>query len=216
MPRWIWIALASLFFLWCWREFRSPDLAQLKQAGSNTVDCPLPEKFQQPNSTLQSDIGNRIEEIKLDEATIIPQAGFSLQARVLSRENYSFDAGAEFSPVDLALGWGPMAEPDVTEKLNISQSGRWYHYSWDRDGPPIPLREMISHSANMHMVPASTEVAESLEEVSEGDVIELNGWLIQIKKPDGWKWQSSLSREDSGAGACELIYVCTIEVKNNL
>ena len=27
---------------------------------------------------------------------------------------------------------------------------------------------------------------------------------------DGWRWRSSLTRDDSGGGACELVYVCSI------
>ena len=107
-----------------------------------------------------------------------------------------------------------MAEPGMAKKLNVSQSTRWYRYSWGNDGPPIPLNEIISHSANMHMVPASNAVAQSLKQVSANDVVELNGWLIRIEKNNGWRWQSSLSRDDSGDGACELVYVCSIQVKN--
>jgi hypothetical protein len=217
MPRWMWITLASLLLILCWLGLRPLQPVELRTTDTNGINvgnCPLPEKFRQPDSPLQSNTGNRIQEIKLGEATIIPLAGFSLQARVLSRENYSFDAGAEFSPIDLALGWGPMAEPGMAEKLNISQSGRWYRLSWNSDGPPIPLSEIINHSANMHMVPASNAVADSFKQVSEDDMVELNGWLIRIEKPDGWKWQSSLSRSDSGDGSCELVYVCSIEIKN--
>jgi hypothetical protein len=215
MPRWLWITLASMLLLLCWVGLRSPKPAQL--AGNNNSnginDCPLPDNFRRADVPLQSDINNRIQAISLGDATLTPLAGFSLQARVLARENYRLDAGAEFSPVDLALGWGPMAEPGMAEKLNISQSGRFYRYSWGGDGPPIPQNDIISNSANMHMVPANNAVAESLNNVSENDVVELNGWLIRIEKNNGWHWQSSLTRDDSGDGACELVYVCSIKVK---
>jgi len=108
-----------------------------------------------------------------------------------------------------------MTRGDATlaEKLNVTQSGRWYRYSWGSEGPPLALEEIISHSANMHMVPANDEVATSLARVHSNDVVELDGWLIRIEKHDGWRWQSSLSRNDSGNGACELVYVCSIQVK---
>ena len=38
----------------------------------------------------------------------------------------------------------------------------------------------------------------------------LAGWLVQADASDGWRWRSSLSRDDSGAGACEVVYVCSI------
>lgn len=214
MPRWLWITLGSLLLLATWLGLRSPSPIQTPSPGNQSAGiCPPPDKFKRADTPLQSDVNNRIGVLELGETKVTPLAGFSLQARVLGREDYRFDAGAEFSPTDLALGWGPMSETGMADKLNVSQSSRWYRYSWGGDGPPIPLEDIISHSANMHMVPANSAVAESLKKISENDVVELNGWLIRIEKNDGWRWQSSLSRSDSGDGACELVYVCSIEVK---
>ena len=42
---------------------------------------------------------------------LTPLADFEVEARVLSVENYSMDGGARLSPIDFALGWGPMAQP---------------------------------------------------------------------------------------------------------
>ena len=39
------------------------------------------------------------------------------------------------------------------------------------------------------------------------DLVFLKGALIEIQSSDGWRWRSSLSREDTGAGACELMRV---------
>jgi len=214
MPRWLWITLGSLLLLLGWLGLHSPKPTYVDTANASSNICPMPDKFRQADSPLQSDVNNRISVMQMGDAKITPLAGFSLQARVLSRTNYSFDTGSDFSPTDLTLGWGPMASPGMAKKLNISQSGRWYRYSWGGEGPPIPLEEIISHSANMHMVPANPAVADALGRVSSDDVIELNGWLIRIDKDNGWHWQSSLTREDSGDGACELVYVCSIDVKH--
>lgn len=208
MPRWLWITLGSLLLLIAWLELRSPSATQTR-----TNICPMPAKFSRVDTPLQSEVDDRIGVMQLGESKFTPLAGFSLQARVLAREDYSLDAGSEFSPTDLVLGWGPMSESGMAEKLNISQSSRWYRYSWNGDGPPIPLDDIINNSANMHMVPANNKVAEALNHISGNDTVELNGWLIRIEKNDGWRWQSSLSRSDSGGGACELVYVCSIELK---
>lgn len=213
MPRWLWLTLAVLILLLCWLGLRSPESSTFTPANSGNSLCPMPEKFRDIDQPLQSDVDNRIQAMTRGDASLVPLAGFSLHARVLSRENYRVGNEAEFSPVDLALGWGPMAKPGMAEKLNVSQSGRWYRYSWGSEGPPLALEEIIRHSANMHMVPANDEVATSLARVHSNDVVELDGWLIRIEKKDGWRWQSSLSRSDSGNGACELVYVCSIQVK---
>ncbi|MGH8108819.1 MAG: hypothetical protein ACREO1_08925 [Arenimonas sp.] len=214
MSRLIWIILALLLLLVGWQSLGSSSTPQYLAASSNgNAGCPLPEKFTNPDKPLQSDVNNRIQAMQLGNTRIVPLAGISLQARVLSREDYRLGTEAEFSPTDLALGWGPMAKLGMADKLNINQSGRFYRYSWGNEGPPIPPNEIISNSANMHLVPSSTSVAEMLGRVSSDDIVELQGWLIRIEKSDGWRWQSSLSRDDTGSGACELVYVCAIEVK---
>lgn len=141
-----------------------------------------------------------------------PLADFALRARVLSRENYFADAGADLSPLDLALGWGRMADPAVYEPLNISQGGRWYRYSW-RDQPPIPPQEIIESSANMHLIAATPAVERALKNARKGAYIRITGKLVEATRPDGWRWTSSLTRTDSGARACELVFVESAEVE---
>ncbi|MBT8449447.1 MAG: hypothetical protein KJO69_07135 [Gammaproteobacteria bacterium] len=53
-------------------------------------------------------------------------ASFSLKAKVLSIEHYYADKGSSISPVDLALGWGPMSDETVLQQIEISQSNRFY------------------------------------------------------------------------------------------
>ena len=59
---------------------------------------------------------------------ITPMATFDIKARVLAVEGYSFDRAADLSPVDLALGWGPMSDQAVLDKISISQSARFYFW----------------------------------------------------------------------------------------
>ena len=54
-------------------------------------------------------------------------------------------------------------------------------------------------------------VADAIKRVKQDQTVRLQGWLVEIRSDDGWQWRSSLTREDSGDGACELIYVCEIE-----
>jgi hypothetical protein len=143
--------------------------------------------------------------IRLNGHTITPLQPFRLEALVLGREDYLFDRGAEISPTDLALGWGPMADPQVLARIDISQGDRWYR--WRTDDFPIPRRDIETHSANMHLIPADATVARALEKVEPGQRIVLAGQLVRVDGDDGFHWLSSLTREDVGQGACELIWV---------
>ena len=67
-------------------------------------------------------------DIPLNGFTLMPLANYAVEARVLSREDYSFGTEAELSPTDLALGWGPMSDEAVLKNIDISQGNRWYHW----------------------------------------------------------------------------------------
>jgi hypothetical protein len=147
-----------------------------------------------------------------EDHEIEPLADFAITARVLSRENYRFDRAAVLSPVDLALGWGPMSNDEVLRRLTISQGGRWYYYRWSGE-PPLPVNEIVRHSANMHLIPADADVETALSRVRPGHVVELRGKLVEARGSDGFRWRSSLTREDSGNGACEIVFVERIALR---
>lgn len=139
---------------------------------------------------------------------ITPLARFQLRARVLKTRRYRFDREADLAPWDLTLGWGPMSDSDVLDELEIRQSGRWYR--WRASRLPVPRREIETNSANMHMIPANDHVADRLEDLREGELVEIRGQLVSVEGTDGWRWVSSLTRHDTGASACELVWVESI------
>lgn len=146
---------------------------------------------------------------RLGAHTVTPLQPFHVEARVLGREDYRLDRGAEVSPTDLALGWGPMADPQVLQRFSISQSNRWYH--WQVDDEPISREAIETHSANMHFIPGNDAAARALAAVRAGQNIRLRGQLVRVQGDDGFDWLSSLSREDTGEGACELIWLEQLE-----
>lgn len=143
---------------------------------------------------------------------VTPLARFKVEARVLGVERYRMGREADLSPVDLALGWGPMSDDSVLARLKISQGNRFYYYSWENE-PPIPPQEIVTHSANMHMIPADRAIEERLDAARPGQIVEFDGQLVAIQASDGWQWRSSLTRTDSGNGACEVVLVKALQVR---
>jgi hypothetical protein len=141
---------------------------------------------------------------------ITPLATFKVKARVLSRARYYMGREADLSSVDFALGWGAMSDELVLNKINISQSNRFYF--WRVNEFPIPQSEIETHSANMHIIPADSDVEDRLQSVRVGHVVQMEGYLIEAKAGDGWRWKSSLTRTDTGFGACELFLVKSLMV----
>jgi hypothetical protein len=136
---------------------------------------------------------------------ITPLADFVVEARLLSRATYHLGREAELSTTDFALGWGRMSDEAVLKAIDISQSNRFFF--WRVDEFPIPQREIETSATNMHLIPADSLVERALDGVRPGQVVRLDGYLVRADASDGWRWVSSLSREDRGAGACELFYV---------
>jgi hypothetical protein len=146
------------------------------------------------------------EAIGLGHVRLIPHARFSAQVRVLSRERYWLGTFADVSPLDVAVGWGPMSDSAVLADLDISQSGRFYFWHYD-EGPPVPREVIESHSANWHLVPANDRVWRTLRNLRIGSVVTLEGMLVDIETADRGTIKTSMRRDDTGAGACEILYV---------
>jgi hypothetical protein len=140
-----------------------------------------------------------------DDYTLTTRARFELTARVLARADYRFDAGAALAPVDLALGWGRMSDSAVLARIHVSQSNRFYY--WRVEDFPIPRQEIENSSANMHLIPADASVLRQIERARVGQLLRLRGFLVDAARADGWQWRTSLRRDDTGSGACELVYV---------
>jgi hypothetical protein len=135
-----------------------------------------------------------------------PVAKFSLRARILSNEHYTWDVGAKVSPTDLALGWGRMSDTDVVKQVKFSHGYRAVTYR-NAENAPIPRTELLRSSANMHMIPADAEVEALLRQARAGEIAEIDGYLVNVRGPDGFTWNTSLTREDTGANSCEVVYV---------
>ena len=149
-------------------------------------------------------------QLQKGDTTLATRAHFDITARVLSRKDYPSRADGDLVPVDLAMGWGRMSDSAVLANIDIRQSGRFYY--WHVDEFPIPQREIETSSANMHIIPADDDVKYQLEQVRAGQVIHLEGFLVDATRPGGWHWKTSMTRDDTGAGACELIYVERVDV----
>lgn len=163
-----------------------------------------------PDAPQQDDLGADAPQLHRGDITLTTRAHFVVTARVLSRADYAWGADARLIPEDLALGWGRMSDSAVLATISISQSNRFYY--WRVEQFPIPRREIETSSANMHMIPADAGVKRELEQIRVGQVVHFEGFLVDASRADGWHWKTSMTRDDVGAGACELVYVESVSV----
>jgi hypothetical protein len=133
-------------------------------------------------------------------------AYYSIRARVLETKQYFGSPQAKLAPYDVALGWGRMSDQAVLDQLSISMGNRFFFYRW-KGRAPIPQSEIIRTAANNHLIPGNSIVRSAIRSLRVGQIVELNGWLVDVDGPDNFKWYTSRRRDDTGNGACELIYV---------
>src|SRR5262245_50019535 len=163
-----------------------------------------------PTPPTQADLGEAAPQLSKPGYQIRALERFSLQARVLGAEPYWFDHIAKLAPIDLALGWGPMSDTTILHRISISQRGRFYF--WQVARFPIPRHDIEANSANMHMIPGDANVEQTLKTVRVGQIVRLFGYLVEVTGVDGFHWRSSLTRNDTSYGACEVVWVEKLQI----
>ena len=149
------------------------------------------------------------EKIRLGRWTLTVRANYRITARILARERYHFDTLSDLIPEDLALGWGPMSDNRILGSLDIYQADRFYF--WRASAPSsIQKDSIITHSANTHVIPQNPLVARQLSRLRPGQVVTLSGELVDGVRDDGTWIKTSLARNDTGAGACEVLLVSDV------
>ena len=140
-------------------------------------------------------------------------AEYKIDAVVKGIKSYHNDGPGSASPMDFILIWGDLNQPEVNKVIHYSQFNRWYHFTVS-DVARISVSEVSRHSANTHMIPADEGVLKILKHVKKEDYVSMEGYLVRVYMKDSRDSgiASSLTREDTGAGACEVFYVAKIKI----
>lgn len=201
MARWLWLMIIlSALGGWHWWTSERP----VARAPGVIVapDEPLQRNLDEP------------QRFEARGHTFYARARYDIAARVLRKEIYRIDGGAGIAPVDVAVGWGPMSDTRVIDALEISQMGRFFYWKPRQPGAvPIPVAMLVTHAAQMHLVPATDAIEKRLRKLRPGQLITVSGYLVDVRDADGFRWSTSLSRNDTGDGACEIVWVETLAVE---
>lgn len=128
--------------------------------------------------------------------------------RILGSKIYSSDPQAKFSPIDYAVSWGLFAEPEIARHITVNQYDRYLN--WKMDRVPVPVEQAKQMVSNMHIIPANPEIAKAIKKVKRGDLVRMQGELVEVRDKD-LVWKSSLTPTDTGDGACEVFRVSSIK-----
>jgi hypothetical protein len=143
--------------------------------------------------------------------TLVKRARFDITARLLRKERYRIDAEAGLAPFDLGVGWGPLSDSSILDQLEFTQMGRFFYWNPKRADFPLSPQTAITHLAQIHVIPASPAIATKLSTLRPGQIVSAHGFLVDVRGPHGFAWNTSLRRDDTGAGACEILWAEAIE-----
>lgn len=122
----------------------------------------------------------------------------------------SHKLASEFDGVmaaDLGLLWGENAARGLYRHTKLRVRMDWFRASW-KNGDHFNM----DAAANTHIVTCDPAVYKKVRGVRMGDQVRLKGLLVGMKIKKGASGEpmtarSSVSRTDSGGGACEIVYV---------
>jgi hypothetical protein len=157
-------------------------------------------------------------ELRNSHFTLTPVAEYRLSGMVVGKKTYSDDWEGKISPIDLAMVWGKLADPNFDKYITYSQRNRWYFYTY-KSGSPFDNSFVISHSGNNHIIPANENIREAVKTIKEKDKVVLIGFLVNLKgtyKGQTVTWNTSLSRTDTDYGSCELFYVTKVRIETKV
>ncbi len=150
--------------------------------------------------------------------TLTPKATYDISGLVVSqhRGDALFNLGHKADPgniKDVCVVWGEAVTNGSYRKVKFTSGEFTCSYSWTGVVTP-PFKP--EKSSNNHLIPADRAMARRIRAIHVGDQIRMTGLLVDYKvTKDGqdiFTRQTSLTRGDTGNGACEILYVTDLSV----
>ena len=115
---------------------------------------------------------------------------------------------------DLCLVWGDNIKSGAYQKVKYSHGEFTCYYSYTQNLDP-PFNGL--YLSNNHLIPKNEDIEKKIARVNTGDQVRISGYLANYKITDENGRESSsrntsITRNDTRNGACEIIYVNQIEV----
>ncbi len=151
--------------------------------------------------------------------TITPQADYEIWGLVVSRHDSSVwwdwihqAANDHLNVVDLCVVFGENVTRGAYVGLDYS-SGQWVCYVQTRSAESWQRFSMRALSNN-HLLADRSALVTQLRDIRVGDQIRVRGMLSEYAHHHGMAFTrgTSLTREDTGNGACETIYVQDVQI----
>jgi hypothetical protein len=208
------VAVLLLVSYWQKNNYRS-----ISDINSEIINNPSQEELADKSPIIFTKNGYRYE--------LTPLYKYKLEALVVHEMSYdvwySLSNYDTVFPKDVCAVWGR----NIAEKiyrhpsLKFSQDYRFCNY---RAGPGVNLD--TTAVSNTHLIANSDEIIRKIKKIKASDQVKIEGKLVNVKADfvggekkrfdfEKFTMNTSIVREDSGAGACEILYVEKLEILKN-
>lgn len=148
---------------------------------------------------------------------VTPKFNYKLKGLVVSKSNSQSwrnishaKWGDYFNIGDLCIVWGENVKIRDFNDFDF-WNGDWTCYV--RTNSSVAWANFkMNQLSNNHILPATPDVEKQFKSIRIGDQIEFSGELVSYSIDNGPERETSISREDTGNGACEVIHVRSISV----
>lgn len=150
---------------------------------------------------------------------IQPQYDYELYGMVVSYRLHNSDTGAHLrwgdhlNVADLCVVWSENAFEARLNEMEFRNQEWTCYYQW----PNREVRSSFNSSklSNNHLITEDSGLRQSIKKIGIGDQIRIKGWLSSYRSNEKSIRGTSITRSDTGNGACETIYVNEVEVLNS-
>ncbi len=145
------------------------------------------------------------------DATIVPLRKISGEVRILEKKRYFLDNKREYSPLDVLVGWKALSDERNLDHIHFSLGDRYFEYKFTR--PPLPVNEILSQIDLWHLVPSNEEIDTQIKRLRKGNVISIEGYLVDIEPETKYAWRSELVKPKNQNLKNTIVWITDIYVK---
>jgi len=151
---------------------------------------------------------------------IEPRYRYDLNGLVVSyahhNGNYSLHRlwNDHINVADVCVVWGENTNPADLNRIKF-WNGK-FTCNFETNDTGVWKRFRQDQASNNHLLTDDSRIRKKIKQLRIGDQIRVRGWLVNYSNDTGFSRGTSTTRDDTGNGACETIYLKDFEILHPL